>query len=256
MLPTYRASTSLNGKHRKQIPVQTFSPRRQPGQMLGKVFSFKDMDFPTALRQMIYLCITPQRVYRSIYQHKQTTNRWARKDPAFIILLAIFLSISGIAYGISYGRGFTAIARLILRIVCIDFIAVGIVISVLCRLFANRFLKHQSIYAVDQSIEWSYAFDIHCNSFLPIYLILYVLQFFFLPILNTDSWISLFIGNLMYLVAFSYYNYLTFLGYKALPFLAHTEIFLYPLPILAILFVLSLFGFNLSRHVITWYFHS
>ncbi|KAK9722272.1 hypothetical protein K7432_002808 [Basidiobolus ranarum] len=257
MLPTHRANTSsVNGRNRKQIPVQTFSQRKQSSRMLDRVFNFKEMDFSSALRQMIYLCISPQRVYRSIYQHKQTTNRWARQDPAFIILLAGFLSVSGVAYGISYGRSFTAVFILILRMVCVDFILAGLCVSILCRLFANRFLKHQSIYAVDQSIEWSYAFDIHCNSFLPIFLILYVLQFFFLSILSTDSWISLFIGNLMYLVAFSYYNYLTFLGYKALPFLAHTEIFLYPLPILISLFVLSLFGFNLSLHVIPWYFHT
>ena len=32
-------------------------------------------------------------------------------------------------------------------------------------------------------VEWMYAFDIHCNSFFPLFLLLYVLQFFLLPFL-------------------------------------------------------------------------
>ena len=81
------------------------------------------------------------------------------------------------------------------------------------RFFANKFLKHSQVHAVEQNVEWAYAFDVHCNSFFPLYLITYVLHFFLLPILKMDNWFSLFIGNSMYLVAWIYYFYITFLGY-------------------------------------------
>jgi hypothetical protein len=47
------------------------------------------MDFEVALWQMLYLCISPVKVYRSVYYHKQTRNRWARDDPAFVVLLML-----------------------------------------------------------------------------------------------------------------------------------------------------------------------
>lgn len=69
-------------------------------------------------------------------------------------------------------------------------------------------------HAVEQKVEWAYAFDVHCNSFFPLFLILYVLQFFFMPLLQRHNWISIFIGNTMYLTAAVWYIYGTFLGYN------------------------------------------
>ena len=70
------------------------------------------------------------------------------------------------------------------------------------------------VHSVDQSVEWAYAFDVHCNSFFPLFLITYVLQLIFLSIVTRDAWISLFLGNTMYFLAASYYTYITFLGYS------------------------------------------
>jgi hypothetical protein len=42
----------------------------------------------------------------------------------------------------------------------------------------------------------------------------------------------------------------------ALPFLARTEVLLYPIGVFAILFVASLFGVNISQTVIGFYFGS
>ena len=80
--------------------------------------------------------------------------------------------------------------------------------------------------------------------------------------------VSLLFGNSLYLIAFSYYSVITFLGYNgesvrrqdlavskltrcnaALPFLQHTELLLAPVPVLVILWIVSLFTFNLPKHL-------
>jgi UNC-50 family len=57
------------------------------------------------------------------------------------------------------------------------------------------------------------------------------------------------IGNTLYLVAFSYYTVITFLGYNALPFLHHTELLLSPSFFYAVIWLVCLFGFNIPKHI-------
>ncbi|RUS22351.1 UNC-50 [Endogone sp. FLAS-F59071] len=206
---------------------------------------------------MVYLLISPRRVYRNIYYHKQTKNQWARDDPAFLVILSFLLCLSAIAWGIAYGHGFLGILRMMFFMVFIDFVLVGAAVASFCWFTSNRFLTHtSSIHSTDQSVEWPYAFDVHCNAFFPLFLVLYVIQFFFMPLLISRSWIALFVGNSMYLFAACYYSYITFLGYNALPFLLHTELFLVPIAILSVLYIASLFGFNVSIQVLQLYFGS
>ena len=68
------------------------------------------MDFQFAFWQMIYLLISPQKVFRDFQYRKrkrkiftveplkfvlyfclETKNQWARDDPAFLVLLSLFL---------------------------------------------------------------------------------------------------------------------------------------------------------------------
>jgi hypothetical protein len=123
------------------------------------------------------------------------------------------------------------------------------------RYFGNRFLVDNSlVHSVKQTIEWAYCFDIHCNSFFPVFLITYLLQFFFLSIVTADGLISRVVGNSMYLIAFLYYNYITFLGYSALPFVQHSVLILFPSAIAFVLFLVSLFTVNISQNLLRVYF--
>lgn len=47
--------------------------------------------------------------------------------------------------------------------------------SLCCRFIGNRFLKKKVLHhhTSEQSIEWLYAFDVHCNSFLPMFVLIY-----------------------------------------------------------------------------------
>ncbi|KAF8946806.1 Protein unc-50 [Haplosporangium gracile] len=213
------------------------------------------MDFQFALWQMVYLCISPRIVYRNIHYHKQTKNQWARDDPAFMVILSGLLGCSAIAWGLVYGHGMIGILRMILYMVFVDFVVIGVIVATVCWTIANRFLARASVYSTDQSVEWQYAFDIHCNAFMPVIVLLYIIQMVFMKILLKDVWICTLLGNTLYLTAIVYYCYITFLGYNALPFLRHPEMFLYPITIFVIVYVIALIlGINISSKVLFLYF--
>jgi UNC-50 family len=88
------------------------------------------------------------------------------------------------------------------------------------------------------------------------------LQFFALPVALGEGFVSLFIANTMYVVACSWYWYITHLGYRALPFLNNTEIFFIgPIMVLLTVYVVQLlsyiifgYGYNMSRIMARYYF--
>jgi hypothetical protein len=82
------------------------------------------------------------------------------------------------------------------------------------RFLVNKFLLSTSIHAVEQKTEWAYCFDVHCNGFVPIFLLTYLVQFFFLPILHGTGLIATILSNTLYLTAVTSYWYITFLGYS------------------------------------------
>ncbi|KAG8946774.1 hypothetical protein FRC04_011430 [Tulasnella sp. 424] len=95
-------------------------------------------------------------------------------------------------------------------------------------------------YTVEESnrVEWAYAFDVHTNAFFPLYLSLYLAQLFLAPVITKDNW----------------YTYITYLGFNALPFLVRSELLLFPLLPLFVGYLISLLGFNVSKHVLGAYF--
>ena len=86
--------------------------------------------------------------------------------------------------------------------------------DVFSRSISNKYLRVHSLHSVEQNVEWLYSFDIHCNAFFPLFLILYVVQYFLLPVLLTDGFLPLLLSNSLYAIAFCYYHYITFLGYS------------------------------------------
>ncbi|KAI7907917.1 UNC-50 [Cokeromyces recurvatus] len=255
ILPTTHSS-NFGSSHSSSFYYNENNGRyRRNTNILKRLFRFPHMDFEFALWQMGYLLIAPRRVYRNIYYHKQTKNQWSRDDPAFIVLLALFLTLSGIIWGFTYNYSVLDIMKTSFFMVFIDLLLVGFTISTVTWFITNKFLiQNINSYAVAQKVEWAYAFDIHCNSFVPVYMILYIIQLFFLPLILKENWISMFIGNFMYCAALIWYTVGTFLGFNALPFLVHTELFLYPIALFIALFVASLFGFNIPQYTLGHYF--
>ena len=60
----------------------------------------------------------------------------------------------------------------------------------------------------------THASQVSIRAFLPVWVFLYVIQFLLMPVIARDYWLSLFLGNSLYLVAFGYYIVITFLGYN------------------------------------------
>jgi UNC-50 family len=81
-----------------------------------------------------------------------------------------------------------------------------------------------------------------------------------MPVTLGEGWLPLFLANTMYACAFSWYWYITHLGYRALPFLSHTEIFLFPITLIFIFYITMLigyplgFGWNMARFMARFYF--
>jgi hypothetical protein len=93
-----------------------------------------------------------------------------------------------------------------------------------------------------------------------IHLLIDGVQFFLLPLVLGKSLFALLVSNTLYAAAFGWYWYITHLGYRALPFLSQTEVFLFPIAAVALVYVLNLVGYpfglgwNASRLVAHVYF--
>jgi len=217
-----------------------------------------------------------QKVYKLAYYRKQTKNHWARDDPAFVAVQIVLLALSSLAYCIAFridGIFVSALTFAFYSIV-INYLGVGLLVASIGRAVANAHLltattssnaasssagnsgnppASSSSLHVRQTVEFMYAFDIHCNAFFPLFVMLYGVQFFLLPIVLGRNFMAFFMSNVLYGIAFGWYFYVTHLGYRALPFLSNTEIFLFPIAGVLFLFILNLigypfgFGWNASR---------
>lgn len=235
-----------------------------------RMFVFNSLDFETAFWEMMNLIYNPKRVYKALYYQKQTKNRWARDDPSFVLILCFFLFISAVFWGLMYTTGILGILKLILYMVICDFLLFGLAIATIGWVLANKFfllpdaqpLTTNSSNALaqyfhfDSILEWTYCFDVHCNAYLIIWLCLYLVQFFFIPLLRMNNFISTIIGNTLYFFALSYYFLITFYGYNALPFLYRTEYLLVPIILFVIVWVcLTFTGVNIANIMCNSYFN-
>lgn len=168
-----------------------------------------------------------------------------------------FMTVAALGYTIAFHRSLGGFFRGVVYAVVIDFGLVGIIAATVGWYVANHYLlvDHAGSHATEQKVEWLYAFDVHCNSFFPLFILLYVLQYFLLLFLLQEGLVIRLLANSVYALAFSYYFYITFLGYDVLPFLQHTTVFLYPVVfVLVIVALCSLLRVNICRAVMQSYF--
>ncbi|MCJ1322312.1 hypothetical protein MMC15_007660 [Xylographa vitiligo] len=222
-----------------------------------------------AIWEMTSLLFAPKKVFRSIYHHKrtqisnQTKNTWHRPDPSFTYLLSFFMLLTGLAWSIATTYSLAGIIRLTLIYVCVHFLAISLLIATAAYFFVGRLLgpgiaglpgrrRQQGLFvqAEDkEQLEFGYCFDVAIRAFFPVWVLLYVVQFVLWPLISTKYWISLLVGNTLYLTAFGYYFVISFLGYNTLPFLHHTQFLLSPLFACGVLWFASLFGVNIPHLV-------
>lgn len=224
---------------------------------LRRIVKYKQMDFEYSFWLMLQLLVSPKTAYRQTTYHKQTKNRWSRDDPAFVVICSLFMAVSASAYCIGFGASVGKSIYTILAAVAVDFILLGVGISSVCWYLANTYLrsKGSNSHTVEQRVEWLYAFDVHCNSYFPVFLALYVAQYLLSPLLLQRTFISSLLSIALYGFSLSYYHYMNFLGYSALPFLDQTDLFLYPIGVICLVAVIAvLFNFNPAIFTLSIYF--
>ena len=214
---------------------------------------FDQMDFQFALWQMFFLLTRPSKVYKNFLYRKHTKNHWARDDPAFLVLLALFLGLSSVLFAVILKLSVGGFFKFLLWVVFIDCIAVGVLIAGICWYITNKYLRLHS--HIDHNVEFGYSFDVHCNAFFPLLVILHVIQpILWHVIVDGESRVSTALGNALWLIAIAAYIYVSFLGYAALPFLRGTERFLYLIVLLVLTYCLSIaVNANWGKHLINFY---
>ncbi|CAG9325179.1 UNC50 [Blepharisma stoltei] len=225
---------------------------------IKRATNIKQMDVNSTVCQMLYICFAPQKLARLTAMRKTAKNQWARDDPAFVVMLMLGLTVASFCYALTFNKdGFFGIFRTIFYCVCVYFLGLGAVISyVNLRIAENHLKEKNSRYSgAAGKLEWLYCFDIHCNSFLPVFLIVYVLQYFFLPLLVMENFFSVCLANFLVIGSFCYYHYLTCQGFGTLPFLKNTEIYLAPILGLIPLGVICIaLRINLTTAIISMHF--
>ncbi|CAD0106679.1 unnamed protein product [Aureobasidium uvarum] len=245
------------------------SSRRKDGRVrmprfFRRLFKFPQMDFEMAVWEMTSLIIAPKKVFRQVYYHKQTRNTWHRADPSFTYLLSFFLLLTALSWGLAYADGFSKTLRITLVFIFGHFLLTSLLVSTTAYFLVGKLLgpgvkglpgrnKRAGLFGPPgndtvEQLEFGYCFDVSIRAFFPVWVWLYVVQFLLMPVISRDYWVSLFFGNLLYLVAFGYYFVVTFLGYNALPFLHHTQLLLTPVVAFGVFWIVSLFGLNLPKH--------
>ncbi|XP_068656699.1 uncharacterized protein [Aristolochia californica] len=226
-------------------------------QYLRRIVKWQQMDVEYTFWQMLHLCTSPKVVYQHTKYHKQTKNQWARDDPAFVVICSLLLIVATSAFCAAYDYSLGHAVFTVLSVVVFHFLVIGVILATCCWFFTNSYLREEASnsHVVEQRVEWLYAFDVHCNSFFPTFVVLYVIQYFLSPLLVAHGFIPTLLSNLLFMVAISYYHYLNFLGYDVLPFLEKTTFFLYPIGLVIILSPLAILsGFNPSRYAMGLYF--
>jgi hypothetical protein len=158
---------------RKTVAAASVSSSHS-AQYLSRLADFRQMDIQSAMDQMKTLLSTrPYVVYKTSYYRKQTKNHWARDDPAFVALQFIFLVIACVAYSVSFRAPLSESIAFLVYSVLFHWLGCGFILATVGREIANRHLTdHKSSSHVRQSVEWLYAFDIHCNAFFPLFVVL------------------------------------------------------------------------------------
>ena len=225
---------------------------------LKRIFKVRHMDFEFAVWQMIYLFISPKKVFRNFSYHQETKRQWARDDPAFLVLFSGWLFVASIIFSVALALTFFEFVKLLIWVIFIDCIGFGLLVAGILSFFVNKYLRFPGGEKNKESVEFAYAFDVHLNAFFPLLIILHIIQLLYAPLApHVSQFIGRFFGNSLWLIAFVYYFYITFLGYSALPFLRGTVVILWPLLGIFIFYCISLFfnSLTFSVMIINFYHH-
>ncbi len=227
---------------------------------LWRMFAWRQMDFDFACSQMVDLILRPASLRATTRMRKQIKNQWSRDDPAFVLILGAMILAGTISYAACYGAWNPLhFARLTIGVLLFEYLLLGALMATAIRAYVNAYMRIQRLHAVEQTVEWAYAFDVHCNALFCAYLLVAPAQYLLIPLLphgdSSSALLATLLTNTLWLGGVAYYAYITFLGYSALPFVDRAERLLYPLAGVGVLFLLLLLvNVNVGATILDLYF--
>ncbi|VDN97034.1 unnamed protein product [Rodentolepis nana] len=289
----YSNGKRINGLCHQTCTNFSLGAKEKAKKYFSRFYKFRQMDFEYASWQMVSIFVSPQRLYRNFSYHHSTRNQWARDDPAFMILLIPWIFISTSVYSAHLGHSFFGWLKLLFWSIVFECIFSGLIVASFMWIISNRWMirrehsggsststtifgspsratnnytRRSSMASDDESlnsdgsyshppiVEWAYAFDIHLNAFFSCFIILRNIQPVFFYFIRGKTIASILLGNTFWLVGILYYVYITFLGYKALPFLRRTRAILLTGTVIVVLYVVSLvLRWNLTMGMCSFY---
>lgn len=123
----------------------------------------------------------------------ETKHQWARDDPAFLVLLSLYLCskrplncritmftiflfiVSSLGFTIALHLGFFGFWKFICWVVFVDCIGVGLCVASIMWLISNNLFTNKR-HGTSFPVEWAYAFDVHLNALFPFLIILHGVQ--------------------------------------------------------------------------------
>ena len=128
-----------------------------------------------------------------------------------VLLYLLFIASAAWSFAFSWRTPLQVIG-LFLYVATVDFLLLGVGLATVAWWLANTYLSDRggdpgssaSSTAIEwssaaaerhESVEWLYAFDVHCNAFLPLFLLLHVLQYLLLPLLLRHGFLAAFMSN-------------------------------------------------------------
>ncbi len=196
-----------------------------------RAFRPGQMDWEYACRQMVYLCTDPKKVYELSQYRNEARNQWARDDPAFLCLLFFFMVISSLSYGVAFQLESFEEFTVLIFFEFLKLFLFGSFMATVTSTIANSRMRGVGNYTQGEKVEWLHSFDIHTNSYFLSWLQLSVLQYVLLPFLLQPGFFPALVANVLYVTGLSTYVFHTHIGYRSIPFLENTNLFIHPIGI-------------------------
>lgn len=219
---------------------------------LKKMVHIKQIDFYLSYSNILY-CFKPKELNEIAKIRKHLKNKYSRDDPGFLLLLIINLFISSIAFSIAfYHFNPFFILNIFFIQTFVMLFTFGLLIGLISKIIIDKFFIYDEPNSKQQTIEFVYAFDVHCNSFVPMYFFCAIIPFIFLPICNgSNYYLQVIFSNSLLCIGVLYYCYVTFMGYFSLPFVRKNKfVTLLMWPIIFTFFFATFLKVNLFEYFI------
>ena len=160
---------------------------------------------------LINMILNPKSVYETSRYQFSLTQQWHRRDHSITKLIFLINIVIVLIYAFTFSSPFSFIPYILFNLGFSLFF--GIIISTVLYYVVISVFKTGEVFTV------RYSYDIHNNAYLCYLFINKVIIFILSPILLQKGMIFTILSNVILFFGYSYYFYVTYLGYAILPFI-------------------------------------